>query len=259
MFPIPLFCSSPLPTSESRTFPAVYSEPEEGKCLQLPNFLLCPKIALELKVLLSFLNDCCSLLHEFLTPGLWYEKKEDGEYSCMMWFLSFQSVQCCGGPLTGSSTWFELDNYWWLSLRKKGGFENNNCICLRKFSRSQMGGLDTICSWQTMSPWANFFIFLCLTFPGITGELKNELGKSTNLRNVYRKRFRTVTYIRSLSTVGRKPDCTECKWILALFSSYFLSSKHKNSNKVNLIICIILNRSVTGIDLIIFYFLFLDL
>lgn len=144
--------------------------------------------------------------------------------------------------------------YRWLSLRKKGEFESNNCICMIKFSRSQMGGLGTICSWQTMSPWANFFIFLCLAFTGITGELKNELGKSTNLRNVYLKRFRTVTYIRSQSTIGRKPDCTECKWILALFSSYFLSSKHKSSDKVNLVICIILNRSVTGIDLIFFLF-----
>lgn len=157
-------------------------------------------------------------------------------------------------PLTSSAMWFVLDDYWWLSLRKKGGLESNNCICLRKFNRSKMGGLDTICSWQTMSPWANFFIFLCLAFPGITGELKNELGKSTNLRNVYLKRFKTVTYIRSLSTVGRKPDCTECKWILVLFSSYFLSSKHKSSNKVNLVICIILNRSVTGIDLMFFFF-----
>lgn len=57
VFPVPLFCSSPLPTSESRTFLAVYSESEEGKCVQLPKFLLCSKIALELKVLLSFLND----------------------------------------------------------------------------------------------------------------------------------------------------------------------------------------------------------
>lgn len=145
--------------------------------------------------------------------------------------------------------------YRWLSLRKKGEFESNNCICMIKFSRSQMGGLGTICSWQTMSPWANFFIFLCLAFTGITGELKNELGKSTNLRNVYLKRFRTVTYIRSQSTIGRKPDCAECKWILALFSSYFLSSKHKSSDKVNLVICIILNRSVTGIDLIFFFYL----
>lgn len=57
VFSVPLFCSSPLPTSESRTFPAVYSESKEGKFLQLPKFLLCPKIALDLKVLLSFLND----------------------------------------------------------------------------------------------------------------------------------------------------------------------------------------------------------
>lgn len=172
MFPVPLFCSSPLPTSESRTFLAVYSESEEGKCVQLPKFLLCSKIALELKVLLSFLND---VVPSYVSPspqacGMRRRRRGNIHLHAVVSVLPVCAVPW--RPLTSSATWFVLDDYWWLSLRKKGGLESNNCICLRKFSRSKMGGLDTICSWQTMSPWANFFIFLCLAFPGITGNSK---------------------------------------------------------------------------------------